>query len=64
LDCKSAVTASEAPADLLERVYGILCQIIEDGGLPLAISDRKACKAHQDQAALRKCAAIQLLRLL
>jgi hypothetical protein len=50
-DSKSAVTASEAPADLVEQVFGILCQIIEDGSLPQATRDQKACKARQDWAA-------------
>jgi hypothetical protein len=62
-DSKTLVTASEAPAERVEQVFGILCQIIEDGGLPLGTRDRRGCKARQDRAALRKCAAIHLLRL-
>lgn len=61
-DSKIQVT-SKAPAERAEQVFGILCQIIEDGGLPPATRDRRDCEARQDRAALRKCAAIHLLRL-
>ena len=62
-DSKTQLTASKAPAERVEQVFGILCQIIEDGGLPPTTRDRRDCKGRQDRAALRKCAAIHLLRL-
>lgn len=51
------------PAERVEQVFDILCLILQDGGLPPASGDRRECKAGQDRAALRKCAAIHLFRL-
>lgn len=54
---------STVAEDRVEQIFSILCQIMEDGGLPPASRDRRECKSRQDRAGLRKCAAINLLRL-
>ena len=59
-DAKSGTVAR---VERVEQVFSILCQIVEDGGLPSATRDRRECKARQDRAALRKSAAIHLFRL-
>ena len=59
----NARDGSTAPEERIEQAFSILCQIIQDGGLPPASRDRKACKSRQDRAALRKCAATNLFRL-
>ncbi len=59
----NARDGSTAPEERIEQAFSILCQIIEDGGLPPASRDRKACRSRQDRAALRKCAATNLFRL-
>ena len=56
-------TKSKAPDELVEQTFSVLCQIIQDGGLPPSSHDRRECKSRQDRAALRKCAAIHLFRL-
>ena len=49
--------------DLIENVFNILSQILRDHGLPPSSHDREHCKLRQNRAALRQCAAIQMLRL-
>lgn len=51
------------PPEIVCSVFKLLEQILRDNGLPPSSRDRKSCKARQDRAALRQCAATQLLRL-
>ena len=47
----------------IKTLFGVLAQLIRDHGVPASNRDRKECRARQEQAAIRQCAAIQLLRL-
>lgn len=47
----------------IKALFGVLVQIIRDQGIPPSNRDRRECRARQDRAAIRQCAAIQLLRL-
>ena len=51
------------PSDRLRSLFEVLVQIIRDQGLPQCNRDRAECRARQDRAAIRQCAAINLLRL-
>lgn len=48
---------------LIEKVFDTLSQILDDGGMAPSFRDRKACSHRQCRAALRRTAAIWLLRL-
>lgn len=56
---------SEAPfiQNLPRQILEILTQILVEKGLPPSDVARKSCRAAIDQAALRQCAAIGILRL-
>jgi len=61
---KTAVTSFESPPpDHIKQVFEILTQILEDNGLPPSSRDRRDCKSSLNRAALRQCAAVNLLRL-
>jgi hypothetical protein len=47
----------------IRRVFRLLCEILEDHGLPPSSRDSKLCKTRSDRAALRLCAATSLIRL-
>eukprot|EP00956_Cyclotella_meneghiniana_P011746 scaffold16521_cov66-Cyclotella_meneghiniana.AAC.9 len=54
----------EAPSSTyLSEVFGVLAKIIEDGGVPPSSVNGRYCKTKEDQAELRRCAAINLIRL-
>ena len=54
----------EAPsATYLAEVFGVLAKILEDGGVPPSSVNGRYCKTKEDQAELRRCAAINLIRL-
>ena len=50
-------------SDRLKSLFEVLVQIIRDQGFPQCNRDRAECRARQDRAAIRQCAAINLLRL-
>jgi hypothetical protein len=47
----------------MAKVFGVLVKIIEDGGVPPSSANARYCKTKVDQAELRRCAAINLIRL-
>jgi hypothetical protein len=47
----------------LTEVFGVLVKIIEDGGVPPSSVNGRYCKTKEDQAEIRRCAAISLIRL-
>lgn len=49
--------------DHVTKVFTTLTKIIEDGGIPPSSVNGRYCKTVKDQAFLRRCAAVNLLRL-
>lgn len=47
----------------ITKVFTTLTKIIEDGGIPPSSVNGRYCKTIKDQAFLRRCAAVNLLRL-
>lgn len=55
--------ASSIADQQVEQIFNVVAQILRDKGMPPSSRDRRHCKARQDRAALRQCAATYLLRL-
>ena len=47
----------------ISSVFNVLINVIQDSGLPPSSRDRHECKGTRERAALRECAALNLLRL-
>lgn len=50
-------------ATYLAEVFGVLAKIIEDGGVPPSSVNGRYCKTEEDRAELRRCAAVNLIKL-
>ena len=62
LSDKSVATRGKV-APFVGEVFKQLVLILRDQGLPQSDCDRRSCRARQDRAALRQCAAVHLFRL-
>eukprot|EP00804_Cyclotella_cryptica_P029241 CCRYP_011675-RB/>CCRYP_011675-RB protein AED:0.01 eAED:0.01 QI:1427/1/1/1/1/0.75/4/248/1365 len=53
----------EPSTTYLSEVFCVLVQIIEAGGVPPSSVNGRYCKTEEDQAELRRCAAVNLIKL-
>ncbi len=47
----------------ISAVFGLLQNILEEGGKPPSSADRQECQSREARAALRRCATISIMRL-